>query len=94
MAVRNFEYAEAKATMVDIQRKADEVKKYLAKCQSIIDENVGVKNRWSGERATKFKERWNRTSENFNIFVDMINQYANKIDESYKQHRAYEESGN
>ena len=92
MALRTFEYAEAKATMGDIQRKADEVKKHLAKCQSIIDENVGVKNRWSGERATKFKERWNRTSENFNSFVETINQYASKIDESYKKHQQYEES--
>ena len=93
MAVRNFDYEKTKSTMATIQEKANNVKDYLAACQSIIDENVGVENRWSGERASKFKERWEKTSADFNNFVEIINQYANKIDDSYKAHKAFDEAG-
>ena len=91
---RVFEYAEAKSTMQSIQEKANSIKNYLDTCQSIIDENVGVTNRWSGERANNFKAKWNKTSAEFDTFVQMINEYANKIDESYRQHKAFDEAGN
>lgn len=92
MAVRNFDYAEAKDTMTKIQGQAEAIKKYLNTCQTIIDENVGVKGRWSGERATAFKQRWERTSADFQNFVQMINQYANKVDESYRVHQQFDQA--
>lgn len=93
MAVRHFEYNEAKNTMSKVQSEAKSVEKYLARCEEIVNENVGVENRWSGARANAFKEKWEKTSSEFKDFVALINQYATKIDESYQAHKSYEDRG-
>lgn len=92
MAVRSFDYEQAKSTMNSIQTKASEVQKILNTCQNIVDDNVGVENRWSGERATDFKAKWERAAADFNSFVQMINNYASRIDESYKTHKEFDET--
>ena len=94
MAVRNFDYAEAKATMASIQEEANKVKQYLTKCDAIVNENVGVQNRWSGERATNFKQKWEKAAADFDMFVKLINTYANKIDESYRVHQQFDQTQN
>mgnify|MGYP004629763901 FL=1 len=94
MAVRHFDYAEAKATMAKVQDEANKVKTYLSKCDSIINENVGVENRWSGQRATDFKQKWEKAAANFENFVQLINNYANKIDESYRVHQQFDQTQN
>lgn len=94
MAVRSFNYEEAKSTMQKVQEEANKVKTYLAKCDSIIDENVGVQNRWSGQRASQFKEKWKQEAAEFENFVSLINRYAIKIDESYRAHKTFDEAGN
>ena len=94
MAVRSFNYEEAKSTMNKVQEEAQKVKQYLNKCDSIIDENVGVKNRWSGQRATEYKQKWKSAAADFDNFVKLINEYATKIDESYKVHKQFDEASN
>lgn len=94
MAVRHFDYAEAKATMAKIQDEANKVKSYLSKCDSIIDENVGVENRWSGQRATDFKQKWEKAAADFDNFVKLINNYASRIDESYRVHQQFDQTQN
>ena len=94
MAVRSFNYEEAKNTMKKVQDEAQKVKTYLNKCDSIINDNVGVKNRWSGERATNFKQKWEKASAEFNSFVQLINKYATKIDDSYRVHKQFDEASN
>lgn len=94
MAVRSFNYEEAKSTMQKVQEEANKVKTYLAKCDSIIDENVGVQNRWSGQRASEYKEKWKKASASFDSFVKLINEYAIKIDESYRVHKQFDETTN
>ena len=73
MGVRHFDYAAAKNTMAKIQSEASKVKSILANCNSIVEENVGVENRWSGQRATDFKQKWGKAAENFDTFVELIN---------------------
>lgn len=94
MAVRHFDYAEAKSTMAKVQEEANKVKNYLNKCDSIVDENVGVTNRWSGQRADDFKQKWEKAAAEFEGFVQLINQYANKIDESYRVHQQFDQTAN
>lgn len=94
MAVRSFNYEEAKNTMSKIQEEASKVKSYLNKCDAIINENVGVENRWSGQRASEFKQKWQKAAQDFNSFVELINAYATKIDESYKIHKQFDETTN
>lgn len=94
MAVRHFDYAEAKATMANIQDEANKIKSYLAKCDAIINENVGVQNRWSGQRATAFKQKWEKSSADFQNFVQLINSYANRVDESYRIHQQFDQTQN
>lgn len=94
MSVREFKYKEAKDTMIKVKEEAGKVEKYLSKCDSIIEENVGVENRWSGQRASEFKSKWKKASADFNNFVNLINEYANKIDESYKVHKQFDETTN
>ena len=94
MAVRSFNYEEAKSTMQKIQEEANKVKTYLSKCDSIIDENVGVKNRWSGQRASEFKEKWKQEAAEFENFVNLINEYANRVDDSYRAHKTFDEAAN
>lgn len=94
MAVRHFNYDEAKQTMTHIQDEANKVKNYLNKCDAIIHENVGVENRWSGQRANDFKQKWDKAAADFDSFVELINNYANKVDESYKVHQQYDQKAN
>lgn len=94
MAVRSFNYEEAKSTMQQIQDEANKVKNYLSKCDSIIDENVGVENRWSGQRASEFKSKWKQEAAEFENFVNLINEYATKIDDSYRAHKTFDEATN
>ena len=94
MAVRSFNYEEAKNTMAKVQEEANKVKNYLNKCDSIIDENVGVENRWSGQRASEYKEKWKKAAADFDSFVKLINEYATKIDESYKVHKQFDKTVN
>lgn len=94
MAVRHFNYDEAKQTMAHIQDEANKVKNYLNKCDAIINENVGVENRWSGQRANDFKQKWSKASADFDSFVQLINSYANKVDESYRVHQQYDQTAN
>lgn len=94
MAVRHFDYQEAKTTMAKVQDEANKVKSYLNKCDSIIKENVGVQNRWSGQRATDFKQKWDKAAANFDEFVKLINNYANRIDESYRVHQQFDQTQN
>lgn len=94
MGVRHFDYAAAKNTMAKIQSEASTVKTILSNCNSIVEENVGVENRWSGQRASDFKQKWNTAAENFDTFVELINTYANKIDDSYRVHQQYDETQN
>ena len=94
MAVRHFDYAEAKATMAKVQDEANKVKTYLTKCDSIIKENVGVENRWSGQRATDFKQKWDKAAADFENFIQLINTYANRIDESYRVHQQFDQTQN
>lgn len=92
MAVREFNYEQAKSTMTKIQDEANKVKTYLNKCDSIINENVGVQNRWSGQRASDFKQKWEKAASNFDEFTKLINSYANKIDESYAVHQKFDQT--
>lgn len=94
MAIRQFNYEEAKQTMSRVQEEASKVKNYLEKCDAIIKENVGVENRWSGQRASDFKQKWEKSAAEFNDFVTLINQYANKIDESYRAHKQFDQTQN
>lgn len=94
MAVRTFKYQESKDTMTKIQEEAEKVKKYLDKCDAIVEENVGVENRWSGQRANEYKSKWKEAAADFNNFVQLINDYANKIDQSYMTHKKFDESKN
>ena len=94
MAVRHFDYNEAKTTISKIQVDANKVKSYLNKCDSIINENVGVENRWSGQRANDFKQKWQKSAADFEKFVQLINNYANKIDESYRVHQQFDQTQN
>ena len=94
MAVRSFNYEEAKSTMIKIQDEAKKIDNYLKKCDAIIDENVGVENRWSGQRASEYKGKWKKAAADFNSFVQLINSYATKIDESYKTHKQFDEIQN
>ncbi len=94
MAIRQFNYEEAKQTMSRVQEEASKVKNYLEKCDAIIKENVGVENRWSGQRASDFKQKWEKSAAEFNDFVTLINQYANKIDESYRVHKQFDQTQN
>lgn len=94
MAVRHFDYQEAKTTMTKVQEEAKKVDTYLKKCDTIIKENVGVENRWSGQRANDFKQRWENAAAEFNSFVELINTYANRIDQSYKVHQQFDETIN
>lgn len=94
MSVREFKYKEAKDTMIKVKEEAEKVEKYLSKCDSIIEENVGVENRWSGQRASEFKAKWKKASADFSNFVNLINKYANKIDESYRVHKHFDETKN
>lgn len=55
MAVRSYNYDEAKSTMAKIQEEAGKVDKYLQNCDDIIKQNVGVEDRWSGQRANDFR---------------------------------------
>ena len=79
MGVRHFDYAAAKNTMAKIQSEASKVKSILANCNSIVEENVGVENRWSGQRATDFKQKWGKAAENFDTFVELINKSTHLI---------------
>lgn len=92
MAVREFNYEQAKSTMNKVQEEANKVKTYLAKCDSIVNENVGVQNRWSGQRASDFKQKWEKAAADFNEFVKLINDYAGKIDESYRVHQQFDQT--
>ena len=94
MTVRHFDYAAAKNTMAKIQSEASKVKSILANCNSIVEENVGVENRWSGQRASEYKEKWKKAAADFDSFVKLINEYATKIDESYKVHKQFDETVN
>lgn len=94
MAVRHFDYEQAKSTMARVQEEANKVKNYLNKCDAIIKENVGVENRWSGQRANDFKQKWDKSAADFDSFVQLINQYANKIDDSYKAHQQFDQTAN
>lgn len=91
--LRQFDYVNAKKTMGDIQDKSDEIKKILEKCDTIIKDNVGVEDRWSGQRADDFKRRWDKAASEFGKFIDLINTYPAKIDESHKAHQQYEQRG-
>lgn len=94
MAVRSFSYDEAKSTMAKIQEEAGKVDKYLQNCDDIIKQNVGVEDRWSGQRANDFKQKWEKSAAEFKSFVQLINTYANKIDESYRVHQQFDETAN
>ena len=92
MAVREFNYEQVKSTMSKIQDEANKVKTYLNKCDSIVNENVSVEGRWSGERAKQFKGKWEKAAADFESFVKLINEYANKIDASYQAHQAFDQT--
>lgn len=94
MAVRHFNYEEAKSTMISIQDEVNKIKSYLAKCDSIINENVGVQNKWSGQRANDLRQKWEKASADFDGFVKLINTYANRIDESYRIHQQFDQTQN
>ena len=90
MAVRHFDYNEAKATMAKIQEEAGKVDKYLQNCDDIIKQNVGVEDRWSGQRANDFKQKWEKSAAEFKSFVQLINSYAGRIEESTRAHESFD----
>lgn len=91
---RDFDYVKTKATMQIILDKAEELKQCLEKCDSIFQENVGVAGRWSGPRATDFKQKWERAASEFDEFVKMIVKYSLKAQESYKVHQGFDQTQN
>ena len=93
MAVRHFEYEQARSTMNEIKSEAQKVDTYLKRCQQIINENVGVSNRWTGQRADDFKKRFEAKAAEFKEFVSLINQYANRVEDSYREHKAFDQAG-
>ena len=90
MAVRSYNYDEAKSTMAKIQEEAGKVEKYLQNCDDIIKQNVGVENGWSGRRANDFKQKWEKSAAEFNSFVQLINAYAGRIEESTRAHESFD----
>ena len=90
MAVRHFDYQEAKTTMTKVQEEANKVKSYLNKCDDIIKQNVGVEDRWSGQRANDFKQKWDKSAAEFKSFVQLINSYAGRIEESTRAHEKFD----
>lgn len=91
MAVRHFDYEQTKNTMQKIQNLKSKVQKNIDNVQSIVNENVCVENRWTGTRAREFKSNWEKTSSSFKEFVDIIDQYAQKVEQSYKAHQSFEQ---
>lgn len=90
MAVRSYNYEEAKSTMTKILEEAEKVAKYLKNCDNIIKQNVGVEDRWSGKRANDFKQKWDNSAAEFNSFVELIKTYAGRIEESTRVHKKFD----
>lgn len=90
---REFKYAEAKKTATDILEEANKVQSYLNNCQNIINSNVGVSNKWTGERAERFKRDFETKAAEFKNFVEVIKGYQTRIDESYQTYKTFEEGG-
>ena len=90
MAVRSYNYDEAKSTMAKILEEAEKVAKYLQNCDDIIKQNVGVEDRWSGQRANDFKQKWDNSAAEFKSFVQLINSYAGRIEESTNAHKKFD----
>ena len=90
MAVREFNYQEALNTMNNIKTNAQTIKSVLSNCNDIINENVGVSGKWSGDRANVFKAKWQKTSAEFDSFYRIIMKDAEKVQASYDAHKRFE----
>ena len=90
MAVRSYNYDEAKSTMAKILEEAEKVAKYLQNCDDINKQNVGVEDRWSSQRANDFKQKWDNSAAEFNSFVQLIKTYAGRIEESTNAHKKFD----
>ena len=76
--------------MAKILEEAEKVAKYLQNCDDIIKQNVGVEDRWSGQRANDFKQKWDNSAAEFNSFVQLIKTYAGRIEESTNAHKKFD----
>lgn len=88
MAVREFNYEGCKDIIAKVQEQANNIRNILNECNITINENVGISGKWSGARADNFKNDWQKTSDNFNKFVELINEYSNVLEQAYEQYQS------
>lgn len=91
MGVREFDYAGAKSVMTQVEAQADIMQQILSTCDQMVNETVGQPRKWTGQRATNFKNQWIKTTENFQKFGELIKEYSRAIDNAYKQHQSFEQ---
>lgn len=86
----DFNFDEVHNIMSRIQEEAHNIQSYLNECDSIVNENVNVPNRWCGQRATSFKEDWMKTSSEFDSFVKEIDGIVGKIEMASTEYKKVE----
>lgn len=91
MAVREFDYAGAKNVMSQVTSQAETIQAILNRCDQIVNETVGQPRKWTGTRANGFKNDWNKVTENFSKFGELIKEYSNTIEFAYKQHQSFDQ---
>lgn len=91
MAVREFDYAGAKNVMTQVESQSEQIQEILNRCDGIINETVGQPRKWTGQRATNFKNDWTRVTENFSKFGELIREYSTTMENAYKQHQTFDQ---
>lgn len=91
MALREFDYAGAKNIMNQVEQQANIMQQVLNQCDQCVNETVGQPRKWSGQRATNFKNNWVKTTQDFAKFGELIKEYSRTIDNAYKQHQNFEQ---
>lgn len=92
MARTMVEIRNVKSVADDIADELLVIESALRNCEKIVDENVGVENRWSGQRANDFKAKFTKVASDFKEYVNQINGYVLYINKVYEKFSAYEEN--
>lgn len=94
MSTGNFEfqYAEVENCMNKIEDESKKMKSILDKCNNYLNDSIGDKKIWSGDSSNSVKEKWNRLSDNFNQYYQMMIQKVEKIRKVSAEHKQFEQN--
>ena len=92
MSTTNFDYDDAKQTLVKIEQVTDKLIKVLNDMNNVIEDNINDSSVWSGDAANSYKRKWEQFyNDSKNSFINSFESQSVNLKTALDNYKVWEQ---